>query len=119
MVSSVCFVDEKELERRIEDISRSCRSQVPDQRKTKRKKCLSRIFSIELISFLVTLTNEELRTIENDPNSSSILSIYRSSKSLFDVRVSFSSRELLIHLFFHLDSGGLCSPTKTTSNSPQ
>ena len=67
---------------------------------------------------LVTLTEEELRTIEKDPNGSSILAIYRSSKNLFDVCIplAFFLTDL-IHL--HLDSCGLCSVTKTTSKSNQ
>lgn len=40
---------------------------------------------INFIIVLVTLSDEELRLIEADPNGESILSIYRSSKSLFDV----------------------------------
>lgn len=60
---------QQELEQRIDDISRSCRSQVPDK---------------------LTLTNDELRTIETDPNSSTILAIYRSSKSLFDILVDYA-----------------------------
>ncbi|CAF0731746.1 unnamed protein product [Adineta ricciae] len=59
----------RELEQRIQDISQSCRSQVPDK---------------------LTLTNEELRTIETDPNGASILAIYRSSKSLFDILVDYA-----------------------------
>ncbi|UJR26686.1 hypothetical protein I4U23_008002 [Adineta vaga] len=59
----------RELEQRIQDISQSCRSQMPDK---------------------LTLTNEELRTIETDPNGASILAIYRSSKSLFDILVDYA-----------------------------
>ncbi|CAF1004528.1 unnamed protein product [Adineta steineri] len=61
--------DKKELEQRIQDISQSCRSQMPDK---------------------LTLTNDELRTIETDPNSASILAIYQSSRSLFDILVDYA-----------------------------
>lgn len=71
-----------------------------------------------MILSVVTLTEDELRTIENDPNGSSILAIYRSSKSLFDVGISLAFFFIdLIDL--HLDSCGLCSLTKTKSNSHQ
>lgn len=71
-----------------------------------------------MILSLVTLTEEELRTIEKDPNGSSILAIYRSSKSLFDVCIPLAFSLIdLIHL--HLDSCGLCFATKTTSKSHQ
>ncbi len=67
------------MEQRIQDVSQSCRSQVPD------KSRLDLHSSIYFEFLLVTLTDDELRMIETDPNSASILAIYRSSRSLFDV----------------------------------
>lgn len=59
---------QKDLERRIDEVSQSCRSQLPDK---------------------MILSEEERRTLENDPNCTSILMIYRSSKSLFDILVDY------------------------------
>ncbi|CAF3134578.1 unnamed protein product [Rotaria sp. Silwood2] len=41
------------------------------------------------VDIQITLTDDELRIIETDPNSASILAIYRSSKSLFDILVDY------------------------------
>ncbi|CAF4039313.1 unnamed protein product [Rotaria magnacalcarata] len=79
--------NKKELEQRIQDISQSCRSQIPDK---------------------LTLTDDELRLIETDPNSASILAIYRSSKSLFDILVDYAllqkQNETLTNLKEKIDS---------------
>ncbi|CAF0783084.1 unnamed protein product [Didymodactylos carnosus] len=59
----------KELGQRLNDLGKSCRSQMPDK---------------------LTLSEEDRRTIENDPDFSSVLFIYKSSKSLFDILVDYS-----------------------------
>jgi len=67
---------------------------------------LTDIHSISNSFLLVTLTNQELRTIETDPNSSAILAIYRSSKSLFDVKLksTFEYSKVLFVFFVSIDS---------------
>ncbi|CAF0868758.1 unnamed protein product [Rotaria sordida] len=79
--------NKKELEQRIQDITQTCRSQIPDK---------------------LTLTDDELRIIETDPNSASILAIYRSSKSLFDILVDYAllqkQNETLTNLKEKIDS---------------
>ncbi|CAF1504239.1 unnamed protein product [Rotaria sp. Silwood1] len=79
--------NKKELEQRIQDVTQTCRSQIPDK---------------------LTLTDDELRIIETDPNSASILAIYRSSKSLFDILVDYAllqkQNETLTNLKEKVDS---------------